>query len=402
MQDVLVAKQSNRLVLAGIIATALAARAPIAVIGPLTSFIQSDLNLSSTMMGLVTTIPMIMFALMTLVTGFFSRFISDKVLLLVSIALVFVSTTLRAWSGIAGLLLGTLVMGAAMGVLNVRIPVVVKSQFTPRVGFHMGLYSSTLSASSGLAVGICMPLMYLTNSWRQTMFLLALIAIPAIIIWSITPREGIKTFSETEITCFNFTWTEMKKHLPLGAFMGCQGLLFFSILAWLPTVLVTQGRTHQSASQMILFLQLVTLPTNLTCGMLLQRTTKKWHIGLIGCSLFFSGLLLITFSGGSFWLQIVGMAILGIGNGLAFAMPLALVGMSGQSERESSCISALTHFVCYSMAASGPLILGIIRDLTNSWSGPMYFMLAGTIVMFVFAKIASDRVDRFLVEIKEH
>lgn len=157
MQGALVARQNNRLVLAGIIATALAARAPIAVIGPLTSFIQSDLNLSSTMMGLVTTIPMIMFALMTLVTGFFSRFLSDKVLLLVSIALVFVSTTFRAWSGIAGLLLGTLVMGAAMGVLNVRIPVVVKSQFAPRVGFHMGLYSSTLSASSGLAVGICMP-----------------------------------------------------------------------------------------------------------------------------------------------------------------------------------------------------------------------------------------------------
>ncbi|NLC25853.1 MAG: MFS transporter [Fastidiosipila sp.] len=384
-------KQNNILIVLAVFCTALMTRAPISSIGQLIPFIQTDLNLSAAAAGSVTTLISVMFALMSPLGGYLSVKVDTKKLIYISILLTFAGTLLRTSLGSLGLFTGTLLIGAALGVLNIQLPILIRNQFPQKVGLYMGLYSSTMTISNGLAFATVTPLMNWSGSWQNSLRILALLAVPALIIWLLLPGNSI-SFGESKVK-LDISWSKMRPFLPLGLLYGMQGLLYFSTTAWLPSILMEQGRSSTVSAFLMVLLQLISLPTNFTCGSIMQRSSKKWQMALLASILFLSGLFFIIFAQGRLALQITAILLLGLGNGIMFAMPYALLGFSGKNYEENTNISTFVLLIGYTLAATGPIALGYLYDLTQNWTVPIVFMMVCTVAYFIFGKKAGDFVE---------
>lgn len=332
-----------------------------------------------------------MFALMSPIGGYLSAKADTKKLIYLSVSLTFAGTLLRTVLGSFGLFTGTILIGATLGVLNIQLPILVRNQFPHQVGFYMGMLSTTMTISNGLAFATVIPLMKWSGSWQNSLRLLSLLAVPALIIWLFVPDNSL-SISKSKVK-LDISWSKMRAYLPLGLLFGMQGLLYFSTTAWLSSILIEQGRSSSESAFLMVLLQLISLPTNFTCGSIMQRSSKKWHMALVGSVLFLSGLFFIIFTREQLLLQLVAIILLGLGNGIMFAMPYALIGFSGKNREENTNISTFVFLIGYTLAAIGPIALGYLYDLTQSWTVPIIFMMACSVAYFVFGKMAGDFVD---------
>jgi CP family cyanate transporter-like MFS transporter len=185
----------------------------------------------------------------------------------------------------------------------------------------------------------------------------------------------------------------MRAYFPLGILYGLQGLIYFSLTAWMPSILMSQGRSGAESAFMMVLLQIISLPTNFTCGSIMQRSSRKWLMALLASGLFLSGLFLIIFAQEKMALQVMAIILLGLGNGIMFAMPFALLGFSGKDREENMNIATFVPLVGYMLAAIGPIALGYLYDLTQGWTAPIIFMMFCALAYFIFGKKAGDRVD---------
>ena len=130
-----------------IILIACCLRSPITGVGPLVSTIQGDLALGSTAAGLLTTIPLLAFAVASAVVGPLSARLGAGRTMTLSLALLVLGILCRSWCGTVGLFIGTVAVGAGIGINNVLLPGIVKSEFPDRIGPMTGLYSTFMAGS---------------------------------------------------------------------------------------------------------------------------------------------------------------------------------------------------------------------------------------------------------------
>ena len=384
-------KRNKILVSLAVFFTALMSRAPIRSIGQLVPFIQKDLALSAAAAGSVTTIISIMYALMSPVGGFLTARVNAKKLIYSCLLLSFAGTMARTFLGSFGLFTGTILAGLALGILNVQLPIFIRNQSPGRIGFYMGTYAASMTLSNSIAFASVIPLMDLSGSWQNALRILSLLAVPALLVWILIPRNSLYT-SKSKAR-LDISWSKMRAHFPLGILYGLQALIFFSTTTWMPSILMSQGRSGEESAFLMVLLQLISLPTNFTCGSIMQRSSRKWLMALLASGLFLSGLFLILFAQEKLLLQIIAIILLGLGNGFMFAMPFALLGFSGKDREENMNISTFVPFVGYTLAAIGPAALGYLYDLTQAWTAPIIFMMVGSLAYLFFGKKAGDLVD---------
>ena len=118
-------KKFNLLLFLGLIFVAVNLRAPITAVGPLVSSMKAELPFSNGVFGLLTTIPLIMFAVLSP----FVRRISDALgagkTLLLAVAAIFLGIVIRSFAGNVGLFAGTLLLGAGIAIGNVLVPGII-------------------------------------------------------------------------------------------------------------------------------------------------------------------------------------------------------------------------------------------------------------------------------------
>jgi MFS transporter, CP family, cyanate transporter len=92
-----------------------------------------------------------------------------------------------------GLFAATIVASAAIAVMNVLTPVLVRKRFAPnRIGAMMGLYAMLMGASAALTAAVTVPLYHATGSWQVT---LGIPIIPAVSdSWRCPPNSASRTF----------------------------------------------------------------------------------------------------------------------------------------------------------------------------------------------------------------
>src|SRR3954447_24937443 len=135
-----------------IILTALNLRTAVTSVGPVLEELQAGLGLSSGQVGLVTTMPVICFALIGSAGPPLSARFRDGHVLAGALLAMAVGLVVRAVAGSFWLfLLGTVVamVGGALG--NVLLPSLVKKWFPQHTGLLVGAYSAALSLGGAVA-----------------------------------------------------------------------------------------------------------------------------------------------------------------------------------------------------------------------------------------------------------
>ncbi|MFB7547909.1 MFS transporter [Streptomyces sp. NPDC056154] len=300
--------------------------------------------------------------------------------------------------GLPGLFVGTVIVSIATAVVNVLIPVFVRSRFAHRrVGVMMGVYALSMGAGSALIAALMVPVWQASgHSWETAMGLAVIPAALAAI--GVAPQlrgsdgPARKTRQPTEArraeagergrVCGVLrtppAWS-------LVAFFGFQTLLFYTTLAWLPAILVDAGVPGATAGSMqSLFIVGVAVGGFTVPVLAAARTDQRPHIVavILICAAGYTGLLTAPASVPAVWALVLGT---GLGGGQALAGVLYV--KRGKDHDHVAALSAVAQTGGYLLAATGPATASLLHTVTGAWTAP----LVTAVVVLALSLLASLR-----------
>ncbi|MDO3699943.1 MFS transporter, partial [Curtobacterium flaccumfaciens] len=169
---------------AAIVLIALNFRGPIVATAPVIGDVRADLGLTATIAGLLTTIPVLCFALATPFASWVIAKADPERAVSLSLVIVLAGTVVRSMPSSAALLIGTAVIGIGITIGNVVIPVVIRRDTSPeRVGLVTGVYTSALNVGSMITSLGTAPLAALWG-WPVAIAIWAVFALIAAAAWT--------------------------------------------------------------------------------------------------------------------------------------------------------------------------------------------------------------------------
>ncbi|WP_324278070.1 MFS transporter [Blastococcus brunescens] len=202
--------------LAAVLVAALNLRGAIAAVAPVLPELRAELGLTPTTAGLLTTLPVLCFAGLAPASAWLGRAVGTRAAVLGGLVTIAVGSVLRVLDGPVVLLGGTFLVGAAMTVGNVLLPVVVKSEFPERAGLVTGLFTGTLAGGAALTLALTAPVAAVWG-WRTGLGVWSLVAVVAAVVWLLaTPRRPAL----------------MAHRVPAGSPGGGRGSVWRSPVAW--------------------------------------------------------------------------------------------------------------------------------------------------------------------------
>src|SRR3954447_3274253 len=178
------------LLVAAIILVALNQRPAVVGVAPVLTALRADTGLSSTLAGLLTTLPVLCFGAFAPLAPRLARRIGLETAVAASLVLLAAGIALRLLTPVAMLYAGSLVAGAAIAIANVLMPAYVDREFA-RPGAVMGAYSASLNIGAAAAAGLTVPIgTALDVGWRIALASWLVLALAAPALW--LPAAGVR------------------------------------------------------------------------------------------------------------------------------------------------------------------------------------------------------------------
>ena len=375
-------KAGQLFLLFSIILLALNMRSPITSVGPLTTIIRDDLNISSTAAGALTTIPLLAFAVLSPFGSNLARKFGMEVVLFSALLLLTAGLLLRPAGSATGLFLGTVLIGLAIALCNVLMPALVKLNFAHQIGLMTGFYATSMNLSGALASGFSIPIAASSDlGWRAALGFSVILACAAILVWLTQWRyirhplkAGQSTYKKTSLKGSALAWK-------VTAFMGIQSLLFYSFVAWLPDILQEQGLDAGSAGWMLSIVQFTQLPFTFIVPILAGRMKNQQPLVIVAALFMMMGLSGIVFE----WTEwiLIWVMLIGIAGGCAFSLAMMFFSLRTRNSFEAADLSGMAQSAGYLFAALGPALFGALHDMMNGWTVPLLLLIAAAIGLFM-------------------
>ena len=135
-------RKKSILLLVGVLCIAINLRPALAGVGPLVDDIKEATGLSNSMLGLLTTLPLIAFGIISMLTPLFTNRFGIGKTLFGAMVLLTIGILIRSIEGNFYLYFGTLLFGIAIAFGNVLLPGITKRNFSENSGFITSIYSS--------------------------------------------------------------------------------------------------------------------------------------------------------------------------------------------------------------------------------------------------------------------
>src|SRR5262250_817247 len=267
------------LFVAGILALAFNLRGAITSLPPVFPELASALHLSSLKVALLAAAPVLCFAVFSIPAAPLSRRFGEERVLLASLVLLAVGLFARgSWPEVL-LFPGTVVAGAAIALMNVLLPSLVKRRRPDQAGLLIGVYLLSLAAGAILGSLIAVPVYQASGgSARLALALWALPALAAALAW--LPQGRFRTTPDgrgggpprsrrlVRVSRHALAWQVM-------GFMGLQSLIYYSALSWLPILLRDRGAGAAHAGGLLALMNFGNAVTALLAPLLAQRVRDQ-------------------------------------------------------------------------------------------------------------------------------
>lgn len=370
---------STALLVAGIVLLAANLRPAITSVGPLIGEIRADLGISNGLIGLLTALPLLAFAALSPLAPRLARRWGMEFTLLVSLIALSVGIVLRSLPSIVALFAGTALLGTAIAISNVLLPSLMKRDFPTRVGLMTSVYSTIMGSWAALAAGVSVPIAQgLGIGWRGSLACWALLAVVAIVVWLPQLRSHHAIAPKRTSTTVRGLWRS-----PLAwqvtLFMGFQSLVFYAVVTWLSAILRDQGMSATSAGWIVSLFQLVGIPSSFLVPMLAgRRPSQRLLVVAIGilCLTAYAGLLSTGNNLIPLWIT-----LLGFGQGACISLALMFFILRTPDAAHAAELSGMAQSIGYLLAAAGPVLFGLLHDLTHTWTIPLLTLVAVTLGM---------------------
>ncbi|GGJ81920.1 putative transporter YycB [Lentibacillus kapialis] len=378
-------KRYNQILLiTGIIIIAFNLRAAITSVGPLANVIGDDLGLASWSVGILTSLPLIAFAVMSPVAPKLGDKYSNETVLINGMVVLLIGILTRLVPIPIFLFGGTLLIGLGIAVSNVLLPGIIKERFPNRVPLMTSVYSIAMGLVAALASGVSVPLANKVGlGWEWSLAVWSFPAFAGIVIWVyfVKRRRAANEVSVQYVAASDVRMWKSRLAWEVAVFLGLQALLYYVIIAWLPAILQDYGVNSGTAGWMLSYAQFIGLPASLLpmlAGKL--KSQSGMTIGVcLSAAVGTAGLLF----GQSNVIMIASVTLLGIATGGLFPLALSFLGMRTGDARQAAELSGMAQALGYFLAALGPIAIGSLNDITSGWEVPLTMLLIVSILMAI-------------------
>jgi CP family cyanate transporter-like MFS transporter len=391
------------LLLVGVLLVALNLRGPLVAVAPVVDDIRRDLGVGAGTIGLLTSIPVLCFGLAAPLASLLIARTGVHRAVLVSMGCVLLGTLLRSTGSPATAIAGTVVIGLGITVGNVVVPVIIGRDFPTATNVVMASYTAAFNLGSTLAASLTAPLADVAG-WQVALASWGLLTVVAAAVWTAALRRQVGRAADRAAARPDAVppaaapaeptrplWRNPVAWGLLLAFAG-QAFSYYSLTAWLPSLLADeQGLSRAAAGvsssmfQLLAVIGAFAVPALVAWwgrpSLVLLAVTATWATMPLG--------LLVAPSLWPLWCCLAGVAQ---GGGITIVL-IAVVRRS-RGLTENRRMSAMVQGGGYTLAATGPLVIGAVHDASGGWTVPLLVILGAVALMAVAgAPAAGGRPD---------
>jgi MFS transporter, CP family, cyanate transporter len=365
--------------LVGLILVSFSMRSPITGVGSVLDQISADLGLSSAVAGALTSLPLLAFALSSLVVPKVAGRLGQRPTLVAALFLLAAGAVLRWVPGVVPLFAGTAVIGVAIAVANVLMPALIRTEFPGRIPILTSTYVVLMQVVASLSSGFAVPMSAaLAGGWRTAIAVWAAPALLVALLWLPFVRDHRATAAGGHARA---PWRS-----PLAwavtAFMGSQSLLFYVLLSWLATI--AHDRSHMNPTEagvLLSVLQVAGVVGSLVVPAVAGRSVTRARWSAMGSTtLSATGLALLLVAPSQAYLAV---ALLGLGGGGSVVLALASVSARSADGSGAVALSGMAQAVGYALAAVGPIVFGALHSVSGSWVRPLALLTTIAVVQLI-------------------
>ncbi|MET9342546.1 CynX/NimT family MFS transporter [Nonomuraea sp. NPDC003727] len=362
------------LLVLGIVLAALNLRTAVTSVGPLLDRLAAGLGMSSVGTGLLTTLPVLAFATVGAITPSLARRIGEHRLLLLALVTLGVGLVVRASVDSAPVFLlssAVALSGGAIG--NVLIPTLIKRHFPARAGAMTTVYTTALAVGTMLAASATVPIERAADgNWHVALGVWAALAVVAAIPWLALLRSEPER-DTTRSQASRGRLVRSKLAWAVAVYFGTQSMIAYIMFGWLAKILTDSGYTTGQAGMILGVFTALSIPVSLVLPSLATRFRDQRPVvaGLVGFYVVgFLGLWFAPSSTAWVWVLFVGI---GMGS---FPLALTMLALRTRTAEATAALSAFGQSVGYLIAGAGPLLVGVLYEVTGGWQVPYLMMLA--------------------------
>ena len=229
-----------------------------------------------------------------------------------------------------------------------------------------GLYTMSLVGGAALSAAITLPLTHaLGGRWDLGLAMWAIPGVAALIAWApVALRAPGRTAGARHILPVaglrrdGLAWA-------VTIFMGLQSALAYSVMGWMAPMLRDRGLDGTEAGLVTSLSILLQVAACLLTPILASRCRQQRGLAVLLAAL--ATLALIGMIQGPGWLIWPLAVVQGIGQGGLFALALMLIVLRSGDAHVAAHLSSMAQTTGYVLAASGPLLIGIIHEWTGGF-----------------------------------
>ena len=372
---------------------ALNMRGPLVAVAPVVAQMRDDLGFTPVELGFLTGIPVLCFALAAPLASLAGRKLGPEFAITLTLLGVLLGVVVRSAGGGALVMLGTVILGVAITIGNIVVPLIIRRDFTPaRQGAAMGTYTAALNIGSFLTSVVSAPLAELLG-WRVAIAASGLFALAAAAVWAIA--VGRAAFIPAAVPVADprpagkLTSRWITAALTFG-FAG-QAFSYYGLTAWLPSLLADElGMAPSAAGAGSSLFQILAIVGGLGVP-LAARFASTTAVGLA------LGLLWLTVPVGLLlapelwwlWCSFGGVAQ---GGGITLIF-LAVIRLA-RDQASAARMSAVVQGTGYSFGAVAPTLLGYVHGVSGAWTGPLLMILCSVVAFILGTALSLRRVPK--------
>ncbi|MDQ0770705.1 CP family cyanate transporter-like MFS transporter [Pseudarthrobacter defluvii] len=373
---------------------ALNLRGPFVAVAPLVDLMQAELHFSPVMLGLLTSIPVLCFSLAAPLASLAARKFGAEFAVTLTILGVLAGVLLRSAGGPALVVAGTVVIGLAITVGNIAVPLIIRRDFAPRrQGTAMGIYTAALNIGSFLTSVAMAPLAAVTG-WRLALAAVAVLAVAAVVVWvlAVGPRTAFVAEAEDggdtpRAAASRSGWITFG----LTAGFGGQAFSYYGVTAWLPSYLHDElGMNAAQAGAASSIFQILAI----VGGLGVPFAAKYMSTTAVAVTL------------GALWLPVpVGLLLApqlwwlwstsgGIAQGGGITLIFIAIIKLARDQASAGRMSATVQGLGYCLGAVAPPLVGFVHDSSASWTPALLVILVSVLTFFLSTTLSVRQVPK--------